>query len=224
MKITAISDLHGEFPQNLPGGDILILAGDYALNDHMKSWVKFYRWLNKQDYEYVVYIAGNHDNFLVDAMSNKQRDQLGFSDKELEIEHPKRFFLRDSLVNIKGIKIYGSPWTPFFDRVNKRFTAHMIPESELYVKFVQIPENLDILVTHGPPWGILDQCFSARPVNCGSKALCKEVLEKKPKYHIFGHIHERVGLTYQSEHTCFMNVAHCDEFYMPRKEIRTFEI
>lgn len=214
MKITAISDLHGHFPQNLPGGDILILAGDLTLNDSDKSWSKFFNWLDKQDYKWKIYIAGNHDNYLT----------TGISHNEFDIDDPNIVFLSDRLIEIENIKIYASPWTSLFDGVNHRCTSFMIPENKLYEKFVHMPENLDILVTHSPPWGILDQCLTATPINCGSKALTKEVFEKKPKYHIFGHIHERGGITYKSEHTHFMNVSHCDESYRPRKEIRSFEI
>lgn len=224
MQITAISDLHGHFPQNLPGGDILILAGDYAMNNYIKNWVEFFKWLRNQKYEWKVYIAGNHDNYLRECLSNKERDALGFTHEELEIDDPNLVYLKDSGIEIEGVTIYGSPWTPLFDGVNPKYTAYMIPEYELYDKFVQVPDGLDILVTHGPPWGILDQSVTARTINCGSRALLKAVQDAKPRYHIFGHIHQRGNMTYKSSNTEFMNVSHCDKFYRPRKEIRSFEI
>ena len=197
MIIDCVADLHGHFPE-LPGGDLLILAGDYTANDLKEwVWVKFFQWLEKQPYRKKVLIAGNHDGFFVSGFPTNQKEsnQLKEIQEWLmdmgEIEPIEFEYLCDSGIEFEGLKIWGTPWTPWFDRVNPMCASFMENEEFLDGKFSLIPEDTDILVTHGPMLHILDQNIDGYA--CGSRSLRKHVERVKPRFHIFGHIHEQGG-------------------------------
>jgi Icc-related predicted phosphoesterase len=98
-------------------------------------------------------------------------------------------YLEDSYVTIENIKIYGSPWQP---RFGKNWGFNLERGEELKEKWEKIPDDIDILITHGPPESILDKTDQGLSVGCDQ--LFEFVMEKiKPKIHIFGHIHESVN-------------------------------
>lgn len=197
MIIDAISDLHGHYPK-LSGGDLLIVAGDLTKSDEDAEYLAFFRWLDQQDYDKKILISGNHDNQAI--------SQFYFDD---DIE-----YLLDCGTEYEGLRIWGSPWTPLFKGVNPRCKAFMLPEEELEAKFALIPDDIDILVTHGPPFSWLDHVARDEKLVCvGSKALLRamdRLSRNNLKAHIFGHIHEGRGL----EGRCY-NVSHVDEYYIP---------
>ncbi len=222
MIIDCLSDLHGHYPA-LDGGDLLILAGDYTGSDAINQWEAFFRWLEKLNYRKKVLVAGNHDGFCKNwavsgTFTNDEYEQIYPGDK------PPFEYLCDSGMEFEGVKIWGSPWTPFFDRVNPKCTAFMASEEELDEKFAMIPKGLDILITHGPMMYVLDGNKWGNP--CGSHALRKHVDRAQPKNHIFGHIHERGGcqLLYKHQNagnTWCSNCSYVDEHYEPvHKPIR----
>ncbi|MBU4485124.1 metallophosphoesterase, partial [bacterium] len=101
--------------------------------------------------------------------------------------------------------------------------AFNLPEDDLRKKFARIPDNIDILITHGPPYGILDSIPAEK--NLGSKALLEKVLQVKPKYHIFGHIHHGYGEYIDANNNInFMNVSLLDEGYNFVNEPKIIEI
>lgn len=179
MIIDCISDLHGFYPK-LEGGDLLIVAGDLTGRDTVGEWQNFGFWMHKQQYKHKVWIAGNHDGII-----------------ERNREFAREFvcgahYLQDEAMEINGLKIYGSPWTPEF--CNWHF---MKPRGDqIRAVWDKIPEDTDILITHGPPYGILDCPFSipaSKHDRCGCVDL-REVVERiKPKLHVFGHIHGGYG-------------------------------
>jgi Icc-related predicted phosphoesterase len=153
------------------------------------------------NYTHKVFIAGNHD--------------WGF---EKMTEIPEIFreknvhYLFDSMVNIDGLKIYGSPWQPeFFD------WAFNLPRmgSELQEKWDLIPEGLDVLVTHGPPWGILD--VAPNNLNVGCELLQTKVAEVSPKIHVFGHIHGSYGQKHFNG-VEYINASVLGENYRPKNK------
>lgn len=191
MEITCISDLHGFYPK-LDGGDLLIIAGDITARDKITEWNDFYHWLDKQNYEKKVYIGGNHDNFLTNCCSSSECiDLLG------PHECCKYEFLYDSGSEFGGFKIWGTPWTKTFEGMNPKCKAFTVDtEEELAEKFALIPDNIDILITHSPPHGILDKVEdyeTGKIKNVGSTALSKNLCRINPKLHVFGHIHESYG-------------------------------
>lgn len=206
MIIDCISDLHGYYP-NLPGGDILIIAGDLTANDSVLDYLAFDHWLSEQVYQYKLIIAGNHDTLLEKEPGKHLR------------EGPRTYYLEDSGTTIYGINFWGTPWTPWFKGVNPRCKAFMKKERELAKKWALMPNDTDVLITHGPPKGMLDEVdatwFDEPAIHVGSQSLFDRVKEIKPKYHIFGHIHEHGECIAQDDETMYYNCSHVNEAYEP---------
>lgn len=179
MKIDCISDLHGHLPR-LYGGDLLIVAGDLTARDSNAEHLDFLVWLShlqeKGKYKKIVYIAGNHDGTL-----EEHGNMLTNRDHNIE-------YLCDSGTEFEGLKIWGSPWTPTFGN------WHFMKDrgAPIKEKWDLIPQDTDILVTHGPPWGIQDKVERG---NVGCEELLKAIKRVKPKINVFGHIHEDYGST-----------------------------
>lgn len=210
MKITCVSDLHGSFPKT-KGGDLLIVAGDCTSNDSDVAWQNFHSWISDQDYKRMIIVAGNHDGQL-EEYSELLTSQLA---------DPRINFLCDSGTEFMEHKIWGSPWTALFHGVNPNCKAFMIHPRKLYDKWFQIPTDTNILITHTPPYGILDlNYFNTR---CGSMTLKAVVDEIKPKLHVFGHIHGDYGMK-KIGSTLFVNAAHMNEDYDPVNQPIDIEI
>lgn len=177
MKVTAISDLHGQLPE-LPGGDLLIVAGDITARDEVSEYIEFGIWLGSQNYRRKILVAGNHDNLMVGWENGMMEDVDYVCDAETTFE---------------GLKIWGSPWTLTFSGMNpdcKAFTVDT--EEELSEKWELIPRDVDILITHMPPYMIGDKIKGGRHV--GSRGLYSWLLYVgRPRLHVFGHIHEGYG-------------------------------
>ena len=177
MRITAISDLHGHLPE-LPGGDLLIVAGDITARDEIGEYVEFGAWLDAQRYKRKVVVAGNHDNFMVDCAGDSMEDVD---------------YLCDSGSEFGGLKIWGSPWTLTFPDMNSHCKAFTVDtEEELSEKWELIPRDVDILISHMPPFMVGDKLQGGRHV--GSRSLYGWLLYAgRPHLHVFGHIHEGYG-------------------------------
>ncbi len=180
MKIICISDTHGYHKDlNVPDGDLLIFAGDYT-NDHRKKvpeqLAAFNSWLGELPHKHKVMIAGNHDFFFED------------NPKIAESFITNAIYLNDSGIEIEGLKIWGSPVQPtFYDWAFNKQCGE-----EIKKHWSLIPEDTDILVTHGPPAGILD--LTDRKDSAGCKDLYNAIKKLGSlKLHIFGHIHEAYG-------------------------------
>ncbi|KKN31472.1 hypothetical protein LCGC14_0823450 [marine sediment metagenome] len=191
-KIVCISDTHGEFRGLVvPDGDILVHAGDITTYGQPAELVDFNLWLTGLPHQDKVVIAGNHDA----ALANQPAE---FGRRVLTAAH----YLQDSEVQVQDVRIYGSPWTPEF--MNWHF---MMPRDgwELRAKWAKIPEELDILLTHGPPANKLDYSkFQKTGVGCH---LLREAVERaRPRYHVFGHLHESYG-GIEGEFTTFINCS-----------------
>lgn len=176
MIVDCISDLHGDYPE-LQGGDLLIVAGDLTAADRELQHAEFSCWLKKQPYTKKILIAGNHDGLV-------QQEVCFYGGPESSIE-----YLEDSGTEFEGFKIWGSPWTPTF--LNWHFMKDR--GDEIKAMWDLIPDDTEILITHGPAFGIQDQC--------GNKLLgCEELRDAinhrlhKLKLHVFGHIHSGYGM------------------------------
>ena len=180
MKTQIISDTHGKHHEiNIEKDlDMIIHCGDstnyYEWMPNQKEFENFIVWFSALPIKHKVLIAGNHDAWATKKYNIDRVKELGI--KYLEHEY----------LEIEGIKMFGSPYTPMFN--NWHF---MKDRGKLDRWWQAIPENLDILITHGPPQGILD--VSRNPENvlefCGDKSLLRHILRAKPKYSCFGHIH-----------------------------------
>ena len=200
VKITIISDTHGEHGEidmDLLSGDIIIHCGDFVFNSYSNYDVTdFLDWFSKLDnFTHKVLIAGNHE-LQFEGEGNKLL--MKYKDDVI--------YLEDDFVELCGLKIYGTPYQPNF-----RDWAFNLPREgdELRSKYALIPENTDVLITHNPPYKILDLVGTE---HCGSKLLRDRVDEIKPKLHVFGHIHEDAG-EYKTKHTHFINAAQMDRAY-----------
>ena len=191
--IDCIGCLHGHYPK-LDGGDLLIVTGDLTARDKREEYLEFGYWIKNQKYRKKIIICGNHDGFI-------ERVHEDCEPSDFDIPHsfsinPFKLFdceyLCDSGTEFEGLKIWGSPWSLWFDGINPRCTAFTGNEEKLAEKFALIPHDIDILITHSPPYSILDKIEGEEHV--GSKSLY--VWFKyggRPKLHIFSHIHEEYG-------------------------------
>ena len=207
MIVDCISDLHGYEP-DLPGGDLLIVAGD--LCDEVEKKYVFEWWLSKQDYKKRIVIAGNHDRWA--------------SSSPLRLDERSEY-LCDSGTEFGGLKIWGSPWSPWFKSISPVCMEFVKIDHALKKRWDLIPKDIDILITHCAPYGILDEAGLPRADkhHVGSKSLMKRVLQVKPKYHVFGHIHECNGL-FKKNGTLFVNCSHVNEWGIPDNEEIGIEI
>lgn len=204
MRIVIISDTHGQHDAlQLPPGDVLIHAGDVSGRGKPEEVKSFLHWLAAQPFEHKICIAGNHDfYFEKETAANIQA-----------IIPPGITYLNDSGTTINpandgtgGIHIWGSPVTPwFFDwAFNRQRGADIQRHWDL------IPANMDILITHGPVYGILDQTTRGEKVGC--QDLLAKVKAIQPRLFICGHIHEAYGMVEQHG-TQFINASVLDERY-----------
>lgn len=221
LRVTLISDTHAKHdrllhskslrnqnqPLDLPGGDLLIHAGDFMNSgwNEMEAMM-FFKWFDEIDsYDTKVLIAGNHDRW----MQNESEEAKGILTGYKTID-----YLQDDWLELwlneddSQIKIYGSPWQPEF--FNWAFNLPRNGE-EMKARWDAIPHDTDILVTHGPPFGHLD-IPGGQSIRVGCEMLRHRVDEIHPKIHVFGHIHGGWG-HYFNGHTHFFNASVLDESY-----------
>lgn len=199
MRLVCISDTHTfENQIVVPDGDVLIHAGDATIEGTDDEVWMFGQWLNSQPHKYKVVIAGNHD-WLFERNPDAARQLLGFGGVH---------YLQDSGVEIEGVYLYGSPWQPRF--CDWAFNTDR--GEEIKCKWDRIPQ-CDVLITHGPPWGVLDYVQLGRE-HLGCEELIKAVGRVRPKVHVFGHIHGGYGEA-EINGIRFINASICDEAYRP---------
>ena len=218
MKITLLSDshnLHNKITSDLPGGDLICHGGDSTSMGREKEILDFCKWYEGLNYTHKAFIAGNHDWGFQNNVEN--------INKILD-EHKGISYLQDNEMKIKvndepEIKIYGTPWQPEFFN-----WAFNLPKNGpgLASKWAAIPEDTDILITHGPPFGKLDDVEGKRGIHLGCELLAERINEIKPKICIFGHIHTGYG-HYFDGHTHFFNAAVLNENYYYSHLPFTFE-
>lgn len=220
LRVTLISDTHTKHdrithsktvrssthPLDLPGGDLLIHAGDFMNSGYnpMEA-MQFFKWFNEIDsYDTKVFIAGNHDRWMQDNANEAKGILTGYKNID---------YLEDEWMSVyqneeEAVNIYGSPWQPEF--FNWAFNLPRNGE-EMKARWDAIPSNTDILVTHGPPFGHLD-VPGGQSIRVGCEMLRHRVDEIRPKIHVFGHIHGSWG-HYFDGHTHFFNASVLDERY-----------
>ena len=209
MKITFISDTHTKHKQVtdlLPGGDLLIHAGDFTSMGYKHEIQQFFKWFSGlNNYTHKIVVAGNHDLMFED--DPKQA-------KEIISVYPNATYLQDDLELIgddysTAVKVYGSPWQPEFYN-----WAFNLPRMgwELQQKWDDIPVGVDILVTHGPAWGHLDTVVGQN-MHLGCELLANRINIVKPKIHVFGHIHTGYGYKFDNG-THYFNASVLNEQYI----------
>ena len=209
MKALVISDTHTlhvgwerqfPIPKNINmiihGGDLTSIGAIHEMND-------FAYWFKNLDVEYKVFIAGNHDK----GLDNENKYAILDMFYDIDNFH----YLEDSGIEIEGIKFWGSPMTPpFFNWAFMRFPEDIVNHWDM------IPDNTDVLITHGPPYGTLDYVDYGGQGSVGCKDLVDAIERVEPKYHIFGHIHEMYGIKTEGE-TTYINASVLDGRYRPMR-------
>ena len=188
LTIVLISDTHELHREvEVPAGDVLIHAGDFTMDSRSaEKLIDFNEWLGELPHAYRVVIPGNHDSI---------------------VEHASRralitnaTLLINESVEIMGLKFWGSPTTPLLGEA-----FGVVSDTVRAKLYSRIPADTDILLTHGPPHGILDKApGSDRHEGCHQ--LFAAVQRVKPMLHVFGHVHGAYG-TYGTNDILFVNTA-----------------
>ena len=214
LTIAAISDTHGGHGNvMLPDADVLIHTGDYCKYGHMSEVRDLAKWMGRLSHKHKVAIAGNHDK-AVEERTAEAREIFKAAGVTLLINEG---------VTIEGVKFWGSPFTPtFFD-----WSFMLDRGPDIKKIWDQIPDDVDVLLTHGPPYGHGDLC---PPYHTQQRKVagCMDLLikireihqrsnQKHPKLHIFGHIHDGYGATQSDQFPglTFINASTCTEAYKP---------
>jgi predicted phosphohydrolase len=197
VKLVIMADTHGRHEEfSVPTGDVFIHAGDFTATGHPYAVAKFNEWLGCLPHRYKIVVAGNHE--------------LEWSEKKAALLS-NAIYLQDSGTEIEGVKFWGSPWQPEFNH----WEFNLPRGAELASKWALIPGGTDVLITHSPPQGILDQCHpDGCPLGCWD--LMQRVEQLRPRLHIFGHVHGGYG-SRQWNGTKFINAAMLDEAYENKK-------
>lgn len=203
MKLTFISDTHSQhkiltsnaYNNILGSGDVLIHSGDISSLGHRHEIKNFLDWFSNTNFTHKIFIAGNHDFWFEKNQDINQE----YKDKGVH-------YLFDNSVEIDGVKFYGSPWQPEFNN-----WAFNLPRGEkLAEKWQMIPNDVDVLITHGPAYGMLDYTMQGQQVGC--QDLFHRIMEVKPKIHVCGHIHWAYGQ--KNFHGIeFLNASTLNELY-----------
>jgi Icc-related predicted phosphoesterase len=211
MKIICFSDTHKLHDQieEMPEGDVLLFAGDMCGRGGIKSIGRFNKWLGTLNYKYKIVVAGNHDMCLEDpSLRNLAKDMI-----------TNAVYLEDEEIIIDGIKFYGSPWQPEF--LNWAFNLPRGPK--LREKWALIPNDTNVLITHGPPHGIMDFAIYDK-INVGCQDLADRIQElSELKAHVFGHIHGDYGVV-EMDGVTYVNASICTEEYKPTNKPIVLEI
>ncbi|CAM9987081.1 unnamed protein product [Ectocarpus sp. 4 AP-2014] len=220
LRVVCLSDTHGKhhaMRHTIPDGDILIHCGDFSTKlqqrDFEAAVEDFDRFLGSLGHRHKLVIAGNHEI----AFNHYTREQI-----QRRISNAT--YLEDSETTVEGLKFYGTPWT------NSSHMGFSCRGAQLEGVWSAIPEGVDILLTHMPPFNRLDLAFDrgshAKVDPCpvcgethrsfahwGSWSLTDRVAELKPKVHVFGHVHNSHGII-RKDDTVYINAAQ-DENQQP---------
>ena len=191
-RLVCLSDTHNRHDRlAVPDGDVLLHAGDFSGRGTAPEVEAFGRFLAKLPHREKIVVAGNHD-FLFQEEPERARALLG-----------DVTYLQDELAVVAGLRIWGSPWQPWFHD-----WAFNLPRgAPLAERWALVPEGVDVLVTHGPPWGVLDATHRGERVGCEELLLARARI--RPRLHLFGHIHEAYGV-HEEEGILSVNACNCD--------------
>lgn len=196
MKIVCISDTHNKHGLiNIPAGDVIIHAGDFTEAGTKAETLNFLNWFSSLPHSYKILVAGNHDFYL-------EKNQSLIS----EIIPGNIHYLSDSGICIDNVKFWGSPYT----RGNGNWAFNKKTGEEIMEHWKLIPNNTDFLITHSPPFRILDELDNKEHIGCDK--LLQRIKEISPAFHIFGHNHNDYGIE-RTASTVFVNSSSMDNRY-----------
>ncbi len=200
-SICCISDCHGTYPKlALPDADILINAGDYSAHSNISETIAYLKWFEAQPHTHKVMVLGNHQLW---------EEANHYTFLLLMKEHaPSCIYLNDQSAEIAGLRCHGSNVQPEFG--GWAFNCERGPDIDRHWRM--IPSDTQVLITHGPPAGILDQTMSGQHVGC--EDLRRHIDERLDdlRLSVFGHIHPGFGIDRMGSKT-FVNAALVNERY-----------
>jgi len=209
MKLVFMSDSHNKHDDlQMPKGDILIHSGDATNFGRIEEIVKFNKFLEsiESKYEYILFVPGNHDK-LFERDPELARQLL-----------PSAIVLIDEHVTIGNTTFFGSPYQPTFGK------GWAFNKSETFLRWYwedAIDRQTDVVITHSPPFGTLDQIPNGESVGC--KYMAAAIAKVRPKVHAFGHIHFSRGM-YKSRGSTFINSSICGENYKATNQPVVYKI
>ncbi len=207
-SIVLISDTHGlhNSLKDIPLGEILIHCGDLTAHSDEWSLREFLQWFESQPHNYKVFICGNHETW-----PEKNPRLFEMMVKEYA---PNCIYLHDSGCEIEGLKFFGSPYTPAFCG----WAYNCERGEEIKRHWDMIPDDTDVLITHGPPKGYGDWSVYDK-IHCGCEDLLEAIKRVKCKIACHGHVHfaagKRVMVHEDGKETIIVNASICDETYSP---------
>ncbi len=225
MRICGVSDLHGDLPKNIEECELVCICGDIsplkiqANHKKMRKWMKevFKPWCEALPCDKVLFIAGNHDRSL---------ENLDFMYTQFPKDEKTTYLFHENYVYTsrkgKEYSIFGTPYCKIFGN-----WAFMEVDEILDKLYQDIPENLDILLTHDAPFGVSDillQLGYYTGEHIGNKPLAKTILQKAPKIVCHGHLH---STSHEFEEFGYSKVINCsikDEYYLPVYDPIVFEV
>ena len=222
MKIIAISDLHGYLPSIKEKADILCICGDISpLNiqfnkPEMLNWLHgpFMEWIKSVPVEKVYLIAGNHDAWFEGASKAKLMElQFLSSNKLVYLDNEVTHYIDD---NGKLWSIFGTPYCKVFGT-----WPFMRTEETLVEKYAEIPDEVDIILSHDTPYGVGGQDLILETVrwsnhnlkHIGNKPLVNRLKDVKYKILFHGHIHSSSHCPDEFGTGKVVNVSVVDESY-----------
>ena len=226
MKICAFSDMHGQLDFKVEPCDIVLIGGDiiplkiqnYTVES--EEWFKtvFIPWCNDLPCEKVVFIAGNHDFFL---MRHPDRMRLMLKDQD------KIVYLDGEIFEYKGKVIFGTPWCKPFGRW--AFMESYEEQDKRYARYLEIIGKVDIVLSHDAPYGVSDiilqkDCWWADGTHIGNQSLKKFLEAAKPTLNIHGHLHTTNHNVEKLGDTDVYCVSILDENYEIAFEPQYFEL
>jgi Icc-related predicted phosphoesterase len=225
MKLVLISDTHNRhnhltsvgMGNILPEGDLLIHSGDLTGVGHKGEVESVFKWFKEVAPRYthgVAFIAGNHDRSF-DPKFNDGIQKPDWLLEKLSSLPSNIHYLENSDITINGVKIWGSPVSPWFHGDRWAFNVHR--GADIWEVWDQISNDTDIVVTHGPVAYKLDY-IPSQNVYVGCEQLRVAMDRVKPIIHTTGHIHESYGYEYGSNGVNYFNASICDEYYLPNNK------
>ncbi len=197
-RVVMVSDTHDKHSKlfNMPKGDILIMSGDMTFHGEEAELERLNDWLDAQDYDHKVIIPGNHD-LTFESRWDWACSKVPAADA----------ILNQELYDADGLKIWGEPRQPWFYD-----WAFNVSRDQMKKQcWDKVPDDIDILISHGPPWGVGD-VTSRGSAHVGCVALREYILERGPRLVVCGHIHPGYGIHILGN-TVVVNASVCNERY-----------
>ncbi|CAK4082779.1 unnamed protein product [Aphanomyces euteiches] len=224
LRVVFLSDthsLHDDLPP-IPDGDILVHGGDFTDTGDRDEVLAFNAFLGTLPHRYKIVIGGNHECTFDKPYYKTHWKRYGhpfeYDSDDVRSLITNALYLEDALVSVEGYRIFGSPWQPEFCE-----WAFNLPRGSdvLRAKWTAVPSDIDILLTHSPPFGRGDDVGI---VHVGDVHLLEQVQRRiKPAFHLFGHVHEGYGASYDGT-TIFINGSNCTEEYKAINPIVVFDL